>query len=378
MKKTFTQIGLNLVAKLSLITTIVWMMSVGFIQAQCSISGVGSINGNVNYGDPINWANPNRVTLSDDLYARAKLNPDDTTKYLMVADFGFVLNPGAVIQGIEVKVEVKEDFDCNAADASIRLMKGGVATGSDYAGTGIYETKDTTNFYGGAYDLWGTTWTPTDINSAGFGVLFSVTRSGGPVDLYVYVDLIEVTVYYTGGSCILPIELSAFNAQRTESDDVELTWASASQAFSSDFSIERSLDGSNFSSIGMVSQTGAGSYTFTDSQASKSRSFYRLMQIDQNGSLQYSQVVEVSPVQGNGLQMTFWPNPATDQLHIVAEAKDAKMSLLDLGGKVVMERQLGDLSTGGTTIDLSSQAKGMYLLRLQDGSKVSTEKLVLR
>ena len=46
--------------------------------------------------------------------------------------------------------------------------------------------------YGGPNDLWGLTWTPTQINTGSFGVAFAAKGN-----TFVGVDAISVTVYYT-------------------------------------------------------------------------------------------------------------------------------------------------------------------------------------
>ena len=342
----FTQNSLNLVARIAFVFIATSILVVGGLFAQCSVTGFGNINGNVNYGDPINWANPNRVTISDDLYARAKMDAGETSKYLMVADFGFALAPGATILGIEVKVEVKQDNLADAADASIRLMKTGTATGADRAGTGIYEDKDTTNTYGSSVDLWGTTWTAADINDPGFGVLVSVTRNSGPTALYVYIDRILVTVYYNDGGCILPVELVAFDGTRNSSNDVSLTWITATETENSYFSIERSLDAVNFASIGTVASAGDGSlknnYAFNDVNAIPNTLYYRLRQVDQNGSFSYSKTIAVAADQLSDLNIVLWPNPAGNQIHLSGQAENATLRIIDMSGRLVIENKLGD------------------------------------
>lgn len=65
---------------------------------------------------------------------------------------------------------------CNGAvnENSIKIVKGGTIVGTDKANTGTeLNTTDTYVSYGGSSDLWGTTWTPSDINASNFGVAVS-------------------------------------------------------------------------------------------------------------------------------------------------------------------------------------------------------------
>lgn len=381
MEKTFTNNQLNLVAILAVVSVFLLSTMSNLLLAQCSVIGTGNINGNVNFGAPINWANPNRVTTSDDLYARARLDAGDTTKYLMVADFGFALAPGAVILGIDVQVEIKHELLADGADASIVLMKGGTAVGADRVGTGIYEDKDRINTYGSSTDMWGTTWTAADINDAGFGVLFSATRNSGPNDLYIYIDQILVTVYFTGGSCILPISLADFEAHRADDNSVAVNWVTTSETNNDYFSIERSSDGVNFSGISTISGNGSSSnfnsYNYNDDQPLASVSYYRLMQVDQDGQFSYSETVAVDGIE-DSFGFDLWPNPASSQVTLAAKTEDATVQIMDLTGKVVLEKHLGKLSDSNNTIDVTGFGRGMYILAIRDGISKKSRKLILK
>ncbi|HEX2898247.1 MAG TPA: hypothetical protein VHS96_00865, partial [Bacteroidia bacterium] len=83
--------------------TLIFLAFISFSQlsAQCSTVGTGTVTGNVNFGSSNNWANPNRSTLSDDLRANTQLAVGEISKYLSVTDYGYVIPPGATIDGIE-------------------------------------------------------------------------------------------------------------------------------------------------------------------------------------------------------------------------------------------------------------------------------------
>jgi MSHA biogenesis protein MshQ len=77
------------------------------------------------------------------------------------------------------------------------LVKGGAPVGANRATATIYTTADVVEAHGGPADLWGTTWTPAEINAANFGAQFSATKpSGGGAAHTISVDHIFITVYY--------------------------------------------------------------------------------------------------------------------------------------------------------------------------------------
>lgn len=75
----------------------------------------------------------------------------------------------------------------------------------------------------------------------------------------------------------------------------------------------------------------------------------------------------------NGLTVTLYPNPVTDNLHINGLEESAQLQLVDLNGRVVMDRQW----TPGEVIDVNSLARGLYVLRMQTENGWVSEKVMV-
>ena len=115
----------------------------------------------------------------------------------------------------------------------------------------------------------------------------------------------------------LPVALTAFEAKAAGAD-VRLAWGTASEVNNAYFEVERSLDGQAFGPVGRLAGHGttlaASTYAYLDAGvASRASSlvYYRLRQVDQDGTSTYSPVRTVrlaaaSAVAGLGL----YPNPA--------------------------------------------------------------------
>lgn len=132
------------------------------------------------------------------------------------------------------------------------------------------------------------------------------------------------------------------------------------------FNIERSANGSNFTSIGTVKGSGtttsANNYTFTD-ETPLSISYYRLQSVDFNGKSQASNVVTVFRSTSGKLKV--YPTVASDKLNIVLDNMDTQtFSISDLMGKTV---QIGQLN-GQKELSISTLAAGTYVLKV--GSEV--------
>ncbi len=99
---------------------------------------------------------------------------------------------------------------------------------------------------------------------------------------------------------IVPVELLAFTAS-VRNSDVELLWSTATELNNLGFEIERSIDGQdNFVTVGFVDGKGSSTeinyYSFTDRPqvSGVNQIYYRLKQVDFDGTFSYSDVVNVS------------------------------------------------------------------------------------
>lgn len=91
---------------------------------------------------------------------------------MQATNYGFNIPAGATINGITVQINREgsaNTLGLGVRDSVVKLVKGGTVVGTNKAVTGTtWGTTFSTVTYGGTNDLWGTTWTPSDINSANF------------------------------------------------------------------------------------------------------------------------------------------------------------------------------------------------------------------
>lgn len=185
----------------------IWFgLNIGFSQTQ----GANYPDSGQNLNGPGTqaWSNPGDVDANDGDYAEAGLSANEISDYLRATDYDFTIPATATINGITVEIERRSNSTTggnSVRDYSVQMVKGGVIVGSDYALTGNdWITGNSVETYGGATDLWGTTWTPAEINAANFGVNF-VARAEGSFRT-ARVDYIRITVHYT-----LPPTISSFS-----------------------------------------------------------------------------------------------------------------------------------------------------------------------
>jgi len=188
------------------------------------------------------------------------------------------------------------------------------------------------------------------------------------------------TSNWVGGTAPLPVTLVSFAAQHQRADGL-LTWATASEAHNAYFEVESSSDGINFRALGRVAGAGttrqARSYQFTDTNLARYAAaavYYRLRQVDTDGSSTYSPVRTLAIAAGTLAVEAFpAPLPAGQGLSLQVRtplAGAAQLLVTDALGHTVLQQALA-LSASTTTIALAQAAQwrqGLYVLRVQQGS----------
>lgn len=143
------------------------------------------------------------VSANDGVYAVSSPNGGWVINYFLAYNLGFSIPTGSTIVGITVEVEARRGGSGTIIDDTVRLMKvQPTNVGSNKATSTNLPTSDTIRTYGGAADLWGTTWTAAEINASTFGVRVGYTNSGGTTEDF-YADFIRVSVTYTAGNKIV-------------------------------------------------------------------------------------------------------------------------------------------------------------------------------
>ncbi|MCP4440384.1 MAG: T9SS type A sorting domain-containing protein [Aureispira sp.] len=119
----------------------------------------------------------------------------------------------------------------------------------------------------------------------------------------------------------LPVEMLYFNAERLNANEVQLDWATSSETNNKGFFIERMLeDETSFIELGFVEGNGTTTipqyYNFLDNNSYPKISYYRLRQVDFDGSFQYSEIRAVKGSENNMADIAIFPNPVDDLLNI--------------------------------------------------------------
>jgi hypothetical protein len=192
-----------------------------------------------------------------------------------------------------------------------------------------------------------------------------------------------------GVSAPLPVTLVAFTAERLEADGL-LRWATASELNNAYYQIESSVDGVAFQPLGRVAGAGtstqAHSYQFVDKSLARygaPRVYYRLRQVDADGTSAYSPVQALAVPLAAGLAVQAYPNPSAraDEVTLAIgtdQAGPVALVLVNALGQQISQQQLM-LPAGASTVPLAGASQlpaGVYLLRVRQGAQQQVLKLV--
>jgi len=190
----------------------------------------------------------------------------------------------------------------------------------------------------------------------------------------VLMALIQFAVS-NGGSFpgFVPVELVSFAASVTGTS-VNLSWMTATEVNNQGFEIERSSDQNNWERVGYVEGNGTTTetkyYSYTDTKLETGTYYYRLKQMDFNGTYEYSSTVEavVTVPREFALEQNY-PNPFNPSTKInFSLAADSKVTLkvYDLLGQEVVTLVNGELAAGEQEVTFNATAlnSGVYFYRI--------------
>lgn len=158
----------------------------------------------------------------------------------------------------------------------------------------------------------------------------------------------------------LPIELLSFEARKISNESIQLLWSTASEVNNDHFDVEKSINGTEFYTMNTVKGKGnsieIANYDLMDKHPVYGNNYYRLKQVDLDGSFKYSQIVVVK-IDSKVNHLVVYPNPAKNSISLsgidFSEVKE-----------IQIYNQLGQLvktaNSAFNTINISTLNQGVY------------------
>jgi hypothetical protein len=271
-----------------------------------------------------------------------------------------------LITGVQFPQQITELSNGNLA----------VAVFSTPSGLGIYNSSGTQlNFFTQVTGLRGVYQLPNGnylvTNGTGLheidgtnGTLIRTIHSSTNMQYISYIDY-----------SVIPVELTSFNA-RVIGSSVELKWSTATELNNSGFEIVRSVrNDNNWQALGFVPGFGTTTepkdYSFIDNSIESGTYYYKLKQVDFDGSFSYSNAVQVDfdiPQEFSLSQNYPNPfNPATKIKFTLPVDSRVKIKIFSSLGELITEAADGNFSSGIHEINYNgvTLSSGIYFYTLE-------------
>lgn len=180
---------------------------------------------------------------------------------------------------------------------------------------------------------------------------------------------------------LLDVEFVSFDG-KNDNNAVVLEWQTASENNNTGFEVEQSIDGKTWNYIDFVAGKGTSfdlnSYRFKHSSPAVGLNYYRLKQIDIDGTYQYSTIIAIkhAPQQSN---LLLYPNPSSGlvKLELEKASKQAiHIEISDHLGRPVWQTTQ-TIATPNWEQEVKIKENGLYFLTARIGDEIHYKKLIV-
>ncbi len=166
------------------------------------------------------WYKPGNISTPDDSLATTGLNPYGNcfmstcffSRFLFARNFNFKIPIDATIDSVFVDVLRAANIENSIRDTIVQLVKSGSPTGSNLASAVLWPKSLHYESYGHNDPLWGTTWSPVDLNDTTSGVTLKIENISSK-EVEAGIDHIQMTVYYSTSTGIYSVTNSASSVE---------------------------------------------------------------------------------------------------------------------------------------------------------------------
>ena len=194
-----------------------------------------------------------------------------------------------------------------------------------------------------------------------------------------------VTLGSKDHNTVLPIELTSFSAT-CDGRSSYVMWTTATEKNNDYFSLERSDDAINFVEIARIAGAGNSieplSYSYTDYGVYGGDNYYRLVQVDYDGTRTASEIIVTNCVETSEEEpeVVAYPNPFSSDLTVELENfgdRPASIEVYDVLGRLVyVERADAPQNNYQTILHLGDLSKSTYTVRVSTADFVINRKVV--
>jgi len=176
----------------------------------------------------------------------------------------------------------------------------------------------------------------------------------------------------------LPVTFQSFYINR-QGSNIQLSWSTSQEENNNFYAIEKSSDGRSWKQVAMVMGAGTSTlvnkYGYTDKNINDAVVYYRIRQVDMNGSAFYS---AIRFLKNADLQLTniYASSNKTITIDFNSDVKDnVSIQLINMSGQVVVRKEFNQASYR-LIVDAMSAGSGVYAVRVSDSKGWSEVKKI--
>jgi len=217
----------------------------------------------------------------------------------------------------------------------------------------------------------------------------SITMGGnnGMGNARLSLDDLKVDSYLLGcdpNAVPLPVHLISFQGNMNKNYKVTLNWTVADNETVSNFEVERSFNGKDFTTVGVVfasEKFGTENYMFYETPANSDKVMYRLKMIDKGHDIDYSRILIFQTKSISSTDIKVYGNPVKDKLTFSYSSNETQVvdvKVYDITGKTLMS-QKANIAEGSNMLSLPLNPTfkaGMYVVEVSNGSDRQVAKFV--
>ena len=175
-------------------------------------------------------------------------------------------------------------------------------------------------------------------------------------------------------------QLNRLNFKMGQDQNIMLKWSTAVETNNQNFSVERSENAINWSTITTIAGAGNSAiqrnYNYTDIPQKPGNYYYRLKQSDFDGAFIYGHTIYIKNCGEETIEIIkISPNPSTGKFKLIHDNRSQirLIQVFNAAGEKVFEAN-GDNSI----IDLSTKTAGLYYMRLQTNTNIITKEIIIK
>jgi len=187
----------------------------------------------------------------------------------------------------------------------------------------------------------------------------------------------------TPPSTVLAAAMGPLNASKAN-NSIDVSWQVYAEINVATYDVQRSADGENFKTIGVLDAVNASNYNYADNNPIDGYNYYRLLIVDKDGSIKYSNIDKVNIADATAADISFYPNPVVDHTVTLQLTNipigSYQLSVFDNAGKQVYASIIN--YAGGSSVQTvylpQNISSGIYKVQLKNEKTIFNESLLVK